>query len=105
MTLTRSNAACAQALLLQTLAAFKELLAATPEAAPPTANGSGEGDAAVEPSADAAWRSFALYSLRSFLRKYFLQLAPLAAQLQGELFAEGATAADVREAAVLSLRL
>lgn len=66
----------------------------------PAADGEDSG-----PSADAAWRTFALFSLRSFLRKYYLELAPLAGQLEGEGFADGAVAADVCAAALLSLRL
>lgn len=88
-----------QALLLQTLQAFKQLLAGMP----PGSEGAADGEAG--PSAESAWRTFALYSLRSFLRKYFLQLAPLAGQLEGDVFAEGAVAADVRAAALPSLRM
>lgn len=88
-----------QALLLQTLQAFKQLLADMP----PDSEGPADGEAG--PSAESAWRTFALYSLRSFLRKYFLQLAPLAGQLEGDMFTEGAVAADVRAAALPSLRM
>lgn len=84
-----------QALLLQTIQSFKDLLADMP-----AADGE-DGDK----SAEAAWRTFALYSLRSFLRKYYLELAPLAGQVENDMFADGAVAPDVREAAQLSLHL
>ena len=85
-----------QALLLQTIQSFKDLLADMPAAA--------DGEDGDE-SAEAAWRTFALYSLRSFLRKYYLELAPLAGQVEDDIFADGAVAPDVREAAQLSLHL
>ena len=96
-----------QELLLQTLQSFKELLAAAvdDEAAAQNGDANGADDAEEGPSADAAWRTFALASLSSFTRKYFLQLAPLAGSLQDEVFAEGAVAPPVREAMLLSLRL
>lgn len=85
-----------QALLLQTIQSFKDLLADMSAAA--------DGEDGDE-SAEAAWRTFALYSLRSFLRKYYLELAPLAGQVEDDIFADGAVAPDVREAAQLSLHL
>jgi hypothetical protein len=91
-----------QALLLQTIQSFKDLLANMPAAAAEAPAADGEDG---PESAEAAWRTFALYSLRSFLRKYYLELAPLAEQVENEMFADGAVAPDVREVAQLSLHM
>lgn len=137
-----------QALLLQTLRSFRDLIAtatdeaATAEAAalsraaPPAdmqidssatdANTSGAAEDAVPEAKDAAatdvqtapqtqeaalaaaavsWRAFAVANLRSFVRSYTLQLAPLAGQIDSELFPPDTVADDTRDAVLLSLYL
>lgn len=52
-----------------------------------------------------SWRAFAVANLRSFVRSYSLQLAPLAQQIDSELFLAGTVADDTRDAVLLSLYL
>ena len=66
----------------------------------------GDGGAAAAAEAEAerrAWFAFTLASLRGFARRYGAAAAPLAARLQGEIYAEGAARAEVRAAVLEGL--
>lgn len=58
-----------------------------------------------ESAAKAAWWQFTLGNLRTFARRYFRAAAPLAEQLESQVFSEGNVDAEVRTALLLSFHL
>lgn len=101
-------AAAAAAAAAPSAAAADGAAAGEPADGAPAGDEAAGGDGGVTAAAEAeaerrAWFAFTLASLRGFARRYGAAAAPLAARLQAEVFAEGATLAEVRAAVLEGL--